>query len=265
MCVPAEGISAMSTDKFWNYFYEIYEAIPRQGPGDRASTERALRLLPPLTPRHRILDIGCGSGTQTIDLARATEAQIVAVDNHPPFVSQLADRAAHVGLGERITAQVGDMNDLRFPDGSFDVIWSEGSIFIMGFAKGLSAWRRLLAPGGHMVVSEFCWFHDTPVTELQELFMDGGSDVGGVEARRRAITTGRYRLLDDFVLPEVGWWENYYVPLGECLERFRSAYAGDSEALEVAARSQHEIDLYRKHTGAYGYVFFVMQRDESDE
>jgi ubiquinone/menaquinone biosynthesis C-methylase UbiE len=202
----------MSTDKFWRYFYEIYEAIPRQGPGDRESTVRALRLLPRLTPGQRILDIGCGSGTQTIDLVQASEAQIVAVDNHPPFISQLAKRATELALRDRITAQVGDMNDLQFPDRSFDVIWSEGSIFIIGFAKGLSAWRRLLAPGGHLVVSEFCWFHDNPPAEIQELFLDGGSDVGDVDARRKAVAENGYRLLADFVLPEMGWWENYYVP-----------------------------------------------------
>ena len=252
----------MSTDKFWSYFYEIYEAIPRQGPGDRESTERALRLLPPLTPGQHVLDIGCGSGAQTIDLAQVTEAQIVAVDNHPAFVTQLASRATKMGFGEKITAQVGDMNDLQFPDGSFDVIWSEGSIFIIGFAKGLSAWRRLLAPGGYMVVSEFCWFHDNPPAELQEMFIDGCSDVGDVEARRKAVTENGFRLLGDFVLPEAGWWENYYVPLSDSLDRFRRSHAGNPDALDVAARSQHEIDLYRKYVGAYGYVFFVMQRDE---
>jgi SAM-dependent methyltransferase len=240
----------MSTDKFWSYFYEIYEAIPRQGPGDRESTERALRLLPLLTRSQRILDIGCGAGMQTIDLARATEARI-------------QKQAAGLGLGERITAQVGDMNDLHFPDGSFDVIWSEGAIFIIGFAKGLAAWRRLLAPGGCMVVSEFCWFHDNPPAELQELFMDGSSDVGDVDARRKAIVENGYRLLGEFVLPAVGWWENYYVPLGECLDRFCRSHAGDPEALAVASRSQHEIELYRKHPEHFGYVFFVVQRDES--
>jgi len=76
----------MLTDRFWSTFYEIYEALPRQGPGDRARTQRALEVLPPLIEVHRILDIGCGSGAQTLDLARATEARIVAVDNHPPFI-----------------------------------------------------------------------------------------------------------------------------------------------------------------------------------
>ncbi len=260
--LPAEGINTMSTDKFWSYFYEIYEAMPRQGPGDRESTERALGLLPPLTPDQRILDIGCGSGAQTIDLARATGARIVAVDNHPPFVSQLASRAQELGLEERVTAQVGDMSDLSFPDGSFDVIWSEGSIFIIGFAEGLSAWRRLLAPGGYLVVSDFCWFSDDPPAEMRALFLDGCADVGDVEARKEAVAAKGYRLLGEFVLPETSWWENYSVPLGESLERFRRSHAGDPEALDVAARSQHEIDLYQKYSGTFGYVFFVMQRDE---
>jgi len=253
----------MSTEKFWTYFHEIYEDIPRQGPGDRESTERALAMLPPLTARQRILDIGCGSGTQTLDVARATGAQIVAVDNHPPFVSQLAGRIAGEGLGQRIAAHVGDMNDLPFPDTSFDAIWCEGAIFIIGFAKGLSAWRRLLVPGGHMVVSEFCWLRPDPPAEYRELFIDENSDAADVEARRKAVTSSGYRLLADFVLPDRGWWENYYVPLGQALARFRERHAGDREALEVADRSQREIDLYRKHTGVFGYVFFVMQKDDS--
>ena len=263
--MPKEGINAMSASKsgkFWSYFFEIYEAIPRQGPGDRMSTERALRLLPPLTRGQRILDIGCGAGAQTIDLARATEAQIVAVDLHEPFVSRLTTHAAELGLADRITPTVGDMNDLRFPDGSFDVLWCEGAIVIIlgSFAKGLSAWRRLLVPGGHMVVSELCWLRDDPPTEVKAFFEAEGADVTDMDARRKDIVENGYRLVDDFVLPAVGWWENYYVPLGAVLERFRVKHAGDDEALEVASRSQREIEFYRSYPEHFGYCFFVMQR-----
>jgi len=255
----------MTTDTFWSYFYEIYEAIPRQGPGDRESTERALRLLPPLTVNQRILDIGSGSGSQTIDLAQATAAQIVAVDNHEPFIVQLTKRAAKTGINERIRAQVGDMTDLRFPNCSFDVVWSEGAIFIIGFAKGLATWRRLLVPGGHMVVSELCWLRADPPAEVKTFFRAEGADIGDMDARRKTIVESGYRLVGDFVLPAVGWWENYYVPLRAELERFRVRHAGEQEALEVAARSQHEIEVYQKHPDAFGYAFFIMQRDEDSE
>lgn len=252
----------MLTEKFRSYFYEIYEALPRQGPGESESTERALKLLPPLSRSHRILDIGCGTGAQTFDLAQATAAQIVAVDNHPPFIALLEKRAVELGLEERVVAQVGDMRDLRFPDGSFDVVWSEGAIFIVGFARGLAQWRRLLAPEGHLVVSEFCWLRDDPAAELREFLAGDCEDVGDVAARRSAVAAAGYQLIGDFVLPSVGWWENYYVPLAERLELFRASHSAEPDALEVAARSEHEIDLYRRHPGAFGYVFFVMKRDE---
>ncbi len=252
----------MTTDNFWNYFHEIYETLPRQGPGDRESTLHALRLLPALTHEHRILDIGCGVGAQTLDLAGATQARIVATDNHAPFLALLSAHASSLGLEERMTTQVADMADLPFPDGSFDVIWSEGAIFIMGFAQGLSAWRRLLAAGGHMVVSEFCWLSDDPPAEVRELFGDGSDDVGDVAARRKAIAESGYTLLHEFMLPATGWWDNYYVPLGEALGRFRKKHEGNAEALAVAARSQREIDVYRRHPETFGYVFFVMRRDD---
>lgn len=253
----------MAKDKSWDYFFEIYEKLPRQGPGDGRSTLKALDMLPVLDARKSILDIGCGSGAQTIDLAMATDARIVAVDNHPPFIDQLVRRAADLGLEDRVKGQVGDMNDLPFPEGSFDVVWSEGSIFIMGFARGLASWRRLLKPGGFLVVSEFCWLRDNPPAELWEIFRDGGGDVGDVQSRRDAVAPSGYRLLDDFVLPSsVGWWENYYVPLAACLEQFRKAHEKDPEALDVASGCRREIDLYLKYPDAFGYVFFVMERRE---
>jgi ubiquinone/menaquinone biosynthesis C-methylase UbiE len=252
------------TEQFWSHFYEIYENIPRQGPGDRESTERALHMLPSLTRNQRILDIGCGSGTQTIDLARATAAQIVAVDNHEAFVTELVKRAAGQGLGSRIQAQVGDMNSLAWPDESFDVIWCEGAIvIIIGFAKGLAAWRRLLRPGGHMVVSELCWLRDDPPTEVKAFFEAEGADVTDVDTRRKEIVANGYRLVGDFVLPAVGWLDNYYVPLAESLKRFTAKHVSDPEALGVAARSQFEIDIYRKYPEHFGYVFFVMKRVET--
>ncbi len=252
----------MSTDLSWRYFYEIYEALPRQGPGTRESTLRALGMVPRLASDGRILDIGCGSGAQTLDLASATPAQILAVDSHRPFVAQVARRAAESRLHGRVAAQVADMANLPFSDRSFDLIWSEGAIFVIGFSQGLAAWHRLLKPGGHLVVSEYCWFRDDPPDDLRKIHIEGCPDVGDVAARREAIAPNGYELLGDFVLPESGWWENYYVPLAECLAHFRLAHAGDPEALEVAARSQQEIDLYRRYTGSFGYVFFVMRRKD---
>ncbi len=248
----------MHSDQFWQSFYEIFEAMPRQGPGERESTLRALAMLPPLTAEHRLLDVGSGSGTPTLDLAGACPARIVAVDNHAPFLEQLRRRAAALGLGGRVEARQGDMGDLPFADGSFDVIWSEGAISIVGFAEGLARWRRLLAPGGHLVVSELCWLTGDPPAEARALFAGAGAEVVDAAARRQTVAAAGYRLVGDFVLPASGWWEGYCVPLAASVELLLERRGADPVAREVAERLRHEIDLYRRFPGTYGYVFFVM-------
>jgi len=249
-------------DQFWAYFHEIFEALPRQGPGEAASTARALAFLPPLAAGQRVLDIGCGSGAQTLDLLRSTPARVVAVDRHPPFVARLVERAAALGYADRVDARIADMNHLPFADGSFDVLWSEGAIFVTGFERGLRLWRRLLVPGGYAAVTEFCWLQPDPAPELSEMFLDDGADVGDVAARRAAARAAGYRLVADFVLPDRAWSEEYYAPLAAALERFRAAHVGEPAALAVADRCDREIDMYRRHPGAFGYVFFVLQRDD---
>ncbi len=249
----------MTEDNFWDYFYEIFEDLPRQGPGAFESTKHALRSIPTLTKEHRILDIGSGTGTQTFDLAALTDAQIVAVDNHPPFINAIAHRSAELGFGNRIAATIGDMADLKFPNGSFDVVWSEGAVFIIGFSKGLADWHRLVKSGGYMVISESCWLKENPPAELLEFFTKEGADIETIESRKSAISANGYHLIDNFVLPEKGWRENYYAPMLKVLDRFKNKYFDNPDALAVASRCQHEIDLYEKYSEYYGYVFFVMK------
>ena len=52
------------------YFFELFGDLPRQGPGCGEATLRALELLKDLPPQPKVLDIGCGSGMQTLILAR---------------------------------------------------------------------------------------------------------------------------------------------------------------------------------------------------
>ena len=70
-------------------FWEVHSNLPREGPGDNESTKKAYLMLKDLPENPRILDIGCGPGMQTIELAKLSGGQIVAVDNHQPFLEQL--------------------------------------------------------------------------------------------------------------------------------------------------------------------------------
>jgi len=96
------------------FFYEIFEFLPRQGPGCTAATREAWSYFPALPDTARVLDIGCGSGTQTIDLAALTRGTITAFDNHQPFLDMVAARARRSGLEGRIRTVNASMDALPF-------------------------------------------------------------------------------------------------------------------------------------------------------
>ena len=64
----------MAPDRATALFFELFTGLPRQGPGSTPSTRRALGLVPGVGPRTRVLDIGCGTGAQTLVLAEARTA-----------------------------------------------------------------------------------------------------------------------------------------------------------------------------------------------
>lgn len=83
-----------------------------------------------------------------------------------PYLDFLSLRASGDGLGDRITTVRASMDGLPFPPGSFDLIWAEGSIFVIGLGRGLSCWKRFLSGAGSMAITELVWFTDHPPVEV---------------------------------------------------------------------------------------------------
>jgi len=80
------------------YFFELYESLPRQGPGNNKSTEKAFQLLKNIPSTPKILDIGCGRGMQTIELAKLSNGIVTALDNHQPFLDLISEDAKKEGI-----------------------------------------------------------------------------------------------------------------------------------------------------------------------
>lgn len=241
--------------------YEIFGDLPRQGPGDDASTRRAFEMLTELPPQPEILDVGCGRGAQTVALARLCRGRVTAVDNHLPFLEEVQRRAAAVGVAERIVVLNTSMTDLNFPDASFDLIWSEGAIYIVGFRTGLQAWRRLLKPGGYLVASEATWFCDDPPAAAKAFWDSCYPAITDVKTNVHVAEDAGYRVVGTFRLPTESWWNDFYRPLEPKLPALRQKYAGDPAALAEIAEVIREIDVFRKYSDTYGCVFFVLQKE----
>jgi ubiquinone/menaquinone biosynthesis C-methylase UbiE len=240
-------------------FFEIHHDLPREGPGRDKYTRKAFRMLPQME-RPRILDIGCGPGGPTMELARLSKGHIIGLDIHRPYLDRLQKKIKEAGFSDRVEAVKGSMLELDFEEESFDVIWSEGSIFIIGFIRGLREWRRLLKLHGFLVVHEMTWLQPDPPSEIADFWEEVYPDVKTVEENLERIPPCGYRIIGHFPLPEDAWWEEYYEPLEERIQVLKRKYRNNPKAQAAIAEEQREIDLYRKYSRWYGSVFYIMQK-----
>ncbi len=240
--------------------YEIGEGRLREGPGSDEVTRRALSLTKDVPAHPRILDVGCGRGAQTIALARATDGEIVAVDLRERFLKELIRRAKKASVAARIHAVQASMFELGFRDESFDLVWSEGAIYIIGFARGLKEWKRMLKPGGWIAVSELAWLVDDPPEKPRQFWGRDYPAMRNRDANLAAIRECGYTDVQSFVLGYSAWWDDFYGPSVPRIAELRGKYADDREALAFLDAAQAEVDLFREYHESYSYLFYVMRK-----
>jgi len=242
------------------YLYELSDALPRCGPGENESTRRAFNIIPRLPKQPFILDIGCGPGVQTLELARISDGKIIAIDNHQAFLDKLKKSARQEGLAENIILKNMSMLDMDFDENTFDIIWSEGALYIMGFQNGLRRCHQLLKNNGYLAVTELVYLSYNPPDLLTEYFENEYPDIKDVKSNIELIQNEGFDLISNFTLPESAWLNSYYLPIEEALPRLYSKYQGNNIALGVFDGFRKEIDLYKKYSKFYGYEFFIMQK-----
>lgn len=232
----------------------FFKGLARKGPGSETSTLRALERCK-LPDRPRVADLGCGSGAATLVLARKLSVPILALDADGISLDDLWEAAHAQGLLPWVEPCCGDMADAGLPAGHFDLIWSEGAIAHIGWARGLPLWRALLRPGGFMAVSDATWLTTRPPEEARKAWHAWYPAMGTVEEKLRRAHKVGLEVVGHFVLPPEDWWA-YFEPIES---RCRASASQDSFR-EIVAGMRREMDLYRRLGHSYGYVFYVMRR-----
>ena len=242
-----------------DYFLQIFGSLPRAGPGSDELTRRAFEMIPQLPESPYILDVGCGPGMQTIELLKRSNANVVALDIHPEMIKRVDAAAESAGVSARLETVVQDMNKMTFPASSFDVIWAEGAVYILGFEKGLRRFRELVKPGGYVAVSEAVWLKPDPPPEVVEFWREY-PEIDTVDAKLKVVESIGYDVLGHFVFPPSAWTEQYYDPMEELVKEKAVEWQGIPEAEAVLAEATKEISVFRRYPDYYSYAFFILRR-----
>ena len=163
-------------------------------------------------------------------------------------------------MAAKIQVLLKDMHTLAPDDGPFDLVWSEGALFVMGFRAGLAACHALLAPGGGLAVSEMAWLRSDVPADCRQFFAEVYPAMAGIAENLATIEACGYEIMGHFTQPASAWWEPYYHPLEERLGVMRKRYAADAERLSMIESFQKEIDIYRQYAAFYGNVCYLMRR-----
>lgn len=240
--------------------YEVFGPLSQGAPGNDASTLRALDAVPGRDAVRQVLDLGAGHGRTTFALAQALpDARIAAVEIHPPLVERIARRAREAGLADRVRAICRDMKKIDVAEGSIDLVWAEGSIYLVGIEQALAMWRPWLRPGGCVAFSDFVRWTGDLSKEARAFWAVEYPDMASEAAIRSRAEDALYRVLSDFRMPKEAH-DAYYVPLEARVAEL--AGRADAAVIRVLEDIRTEIDMVRRFSGEAGYTFFVLQRVE---
>ncbi|MGA9270786.1 MAG: methyltransferase domain-containing protein [Lutimonas sp.] len=242
---------------------DLHKKSQRQGPGSEKETLLALNLINLQQDGDmKLADIGCGSGGQTITLAQNFKGNITAVDLFPEFLDELKETSKKLRLQDRIKTLEASMDNLPFSAEEFDVIWSEGAIYNMGFATGIQNWKKFLKTGGHFALSEITWITNSRPQEIEDFWNGEYPDINTAANKIKILESNGFTLVGYFTLSEESWMENYYQPLESQFEPFLERNKNSVLAKKIVRDYISETELYMKYKEYYSYGFYIAKKTE---
>jgi ubiquinone/menaquinone biosynthesis C-methylase UbiE len=201
-------------------------------------TREAFLKLPHID-KPRILDVGCGSGGPAIELSKLTDGAIVGIDTDAQCIEEFKERIKHEALSSRVMAVNRSLSEMHFPDGSFDVVWSEGKLDGLTFEDELREWRRLLKQSGYLVIH----YETKDVKDSIPLIPNLG-----------------YALIDIVALPRAVWWTEFYEPLQEKMGYLLEKYSGNPKALKYLEQLGDEVEMVKRNPCDFSTAFYIMKK-----
>lgn len=240
-------------DGYMAAFMGVFSGLDYWGPGSTQITEQVLASLP-IRPRS-ILEVGCGNGVATLVLAKQSSARITALDTDEGALERLRARATAAHLVDRIDTLCLDMAKLPELSASFDVIWAEGSAYIIRVERALKDWRSLLEPGGVLVFSDLVWRTEAPPDDLRSYWASEYPAMTRVPVRLAQARRAGFRVLGHFDMGREAM-DNYFRPLEARVAEMKRRLEGTRVLDDLRA----ELAAYHTCDGIVSYEMFVLQK-----
>lgn len=200
-------------------------------------TREAYILIPPME-EPRILDVGCGTGLPTLELASLSDGEIIAIDPDGEALETLRSRIEERRLSDRVRTICCSVFDTGFEAASFDIVWEEGVFHLLEADRVLAESARMLKGGGYLVMFET----NDWIEAHQNGFCEHGFE--------------HFRLIP---LPPGSWWTRYYQPLEERISKLRGQHRGPEDR-EVLSRFDREIESVKADVERSDCSFVIIRR-----
>lgn len=177
-----------------------------------------------------IIDIGCGTGVSIMALAEVSNGNFYAMDSDDLALKWLRKKIENENYKQRIKIINASIYDNFNFDFQFDIIISEGLLNIVGFEFGLSYFLKLLKNNGYIII------HD----EFKDDFK-----------KKEIFSKSELILLNYFELNENIWWNEYYFPLENEIQKHNQK--------DIFKNEINEISSFKKNPELFKSVFYVLK------
>lgn len=201
-------------------------------------TRRAFDTLPRMESPF-ILDLGCGTGVLSLEMARWTEGMIHAVDSDIECIRWLEHKVAETNLEKRIRISHASVLSIDLNGTLFDIILAEGILNIIGFDTGLKIFTKHIKPGGHFMI------HDDALEMARKL---------------EIVDSLGLSVVDTFLMDESVWWDEYIACLQQKIPDYEKGNRDIPDSGDIFKKEKSEIAMYLKDPKIFNSRYYVLKK-----
>ncbi len=194
----------------------------------------------PRIDKPNILDVGCGSGVSTIEIASLTNGNILAIDSDKESLSFFERYIKDSNLESNITIKHNSVFDEELRENSFDIITAEGLFNLIGFEKGLTYFSNFLKISGYFII------HD---------------DSKNLSTKLKLIERLKFSVIDTIELDENIWGNLYVNCLKNEISQINKNNLDKINSKNSIKTAKDEIKMFENDPSVFKSTYYLLQKN----